>query len=214
MKVWDEKLSLKYWDKKVRITRKIDGVNAIRSESGWLSRAGKPLYNLPSMPDGIYEVYLGNFKETISACRTHTHKTIWPQQLFMLSPYIDERLDIGEMLGQDVEAIFKDSIRKNYEGLVIYADGVPYKLKQKLTFDCTVVDIQPGTGKYTDNMGALVVNLEGIQFKVGTGFTDKLRHDLNNRDIIGKIIEVEAMEVLPSGKLRHPRFVRVREDLK
>ena len=49
----------------------------------------------------------------------------------------------------------------------------------------------------------------------GTGFTDKDRTTLwNTRDsLIGKIVEVEAMEMTVAGKFRHPRFIRIREDL-
>lgn len=214
MKVWDNKISDKYCNEIVYVTRKIDGVNATKSDYGWLSRAGKPLYNLPDMPNGTYEVFLGDFKKTISACRTRIGKQIDPKDVYMLSPFIDPQLVIGELLGKEIKEVFHNAIAEGYEGLVIHANGIAHKLKQKLTFDCIVNGIQEGTGKHKDRMGALIVILDGVQFKVGTGFTDKLREEFNDHSIIGKIIEVEAMEQLPSGKLRHPRFIRIREDLK
>jgi DNA ligase-1 len=88
------------------------------------------------------------------------------------------------------------------------------KMKQKLTFDCRVIDIQPGTGKHTGRMGALIIDLDGVTFKVGTGFTDIQRAELYRLDIIGQIIEVEGMELTELGRVRHPRFIRVREDLR
>jgi len=57
------------------VTIKIDGVRALLTEGVWLSRAGKPLYNLPE-PDedmaGDFEVYCGGFKETIERVRAKT----------------------------------------------------------------------------------------------------------------------------------------------
>ena len=53
-----------------KVSLKIDGVQAIRENDGWLSRQGKPLYNLPDMPDGTYEVFLGSWEASVSAART------------------------------------------------------------------------------------------------------------------------------------------------
>ena len=46
------------------------------------------------------------------------------------------------------------------------------------------------------------------------GFTEELRAYLtdNQDDLIGTVIEVKAHEVLKTGKLRHPRFIRMRDD--
>ena len=46
------------------------------------------------------------------------------------------------------------------------------------------------------------------------GFTEELRAYLtdNQDDLIGNVIEVKAHEVLKTGKLRHPRFIRMRDD--
>ncbi len=48
-----------------------------------------------------------------------------------------------------------------------------------------------------------------------SGMTDAIRKDMTDhfdRDYLGKVIELEAMERLASGKFRHPRFVRIRDD--
>lgn len=68
------------------VTLKIDGVRAlfVTGQDGdtrdglWMSRACKPLYNLPPWSMGMprdCEVYLGNFRDTIRATRTRTLKT-------------------------------------------------------------------------------------------------------------------------------------------
>lgn len=46
------------------------------------------------------------------------------------------------------------------------------------------------------------------------GFTEEMRSYLtdNQDDLIGTVIEVKGHEVLKTGKIRHPRFIRMRED--
>lgn len=196
------------------ITLKIDGVKGICTNNTWLSRAGKPLYNLPNMPNGEYEIYLGNFTDSISACMTHEGKLIDKMFLFPLSPVIDTRLLI-EYAGRSIDEIAKTAIRNGYEGLVIYSlDGEMFKVKESLTFDVEITGLQSGTGKYKDKLGAFIVKYGNAKFKVGTGFTDKLRIDLNDTSLIGTIIEIKAMSILPSGRARHPVFLRLRGDLK
>ena len=200
------------------ISIKIDGVRGHKSAlEGWTSRANKPLYNLPmDVPDGIYEIYLGDFKSSISACRTHEGSLIHKDFLFSLVPIVDHRISLYPGSKEDIVIEFKRAIDEGYEGLVVthIETNEQYKLKQIITHDCKIIDIQEGTNKNIGKLGALVVELDGSEFKVGTGLTDKNRIEFFTKDVIGKIIEVKAMEVLPSGKLRHPRFIRMREDLK
>lgn len=71
-KPWNGKDLKGTWE----VTIKIDGVRALWNGKQWMSRAGKPLYNIPlplnsgpALPADC-EVYLGNFKDTIRAVRT------------------------------------------------------------------------------------------------------------------------------------------------
>ena len=65
---------------------------------------------------------------------------------------------------------------------------------------------------------AKVVELEGkklLYIGETSGITDELREEIsNNRDsYIGKVIEIKAQEVIKkTGKMRHPRFLRFRND--
>jgi hypothetical protein len=199
-------------DLMVEVSYKIDGVKAIKTKDGWLSRAGKPLYNLPKADDGVYEVFLGEFKSTISAVKTYDGELIHKDCLYMLEPKLDDRLFIDLVPSEEVKPIFNGALAMGYEGLVVKDTRGLFKLKNHLTFDCVLVGLQEGNGKYTGKLGALIVKLEDAFFKVGTGLTDQDRLDLMALKF-GTIIEVEGMELLPSGKLRHPRFIRVRDDL-
>lgn len=186
------------------LTLKIDGVRAHRENGVWKSRSGKPLHNLPDLPDGIYEVYLGDWESSVSACRTHNGNPIDPDNLYMLYPWLDARLFIAHINEECLP-----EIPEGIEGFVVHVTGKPFiKYKHKYTHDVVVTGYQPGQGKHTGRMGALLTEMG----KVGTGFSDLQRHEFSEDFIIGKVIEVECMELTKDGKFRMPRFVRLRED--
>lgn len=51
-----------------------------------------------------------------------------------------------------------------------------------------------------------------VGFKPGQSFTMKEINDLLGLKLIGRMIEVEYHEVTPDGSLRHPRFIKFRDD--
>ncbi len=118
---------------------------------------------------------------------------------------------------------FREAIKWGYEGLVVkpmeyeYEDKRSYnwmKLKVIETEDLYVEDIFEGTGKYSSMLGGVIVNRNSVRVRVGSGFSDSQRDFLwNNPDsIIGRTIEVKYHEVTPDGSLRHPVFLRFRDD--
>lgn len=191
------------------VTNKIDGVQVIYSDGVPRSRASKPLYGLPRMPDGTYEVFMGNWEKTISHVHTHDSPPCDPDCLYMLEPYTDKRLDVMGFYDcgdREVQILFEYAIKQGHEGLVLISpDGIRYKVKPKETIDVAVIGTVPGRGKHFGRMGALLTT----NGKVGTGFTDAER-TLPWEP--GEIIEVECMGLTPKGKLRHPRFKRRRID--
>lgn len=97
--------------------------------------------------------------------------------------------------------------------------GEIIKIKRVLSFDLRVVDMMPGQGKHAGRMGAIVVDFGGKRLSVGTGFTDEQREVFwsstlarPDHPIVGKIVEVEAMDYSSDGLLREPRFKGVRFD--
>lgn len=107
---------------------------------------------------------------------------------------------------------------RGWEGVMLRNPDAPYerrrtrnllKVKPFVDEEFTVVDVRAGTGKHEGRMGALVCEgRDGETFKVGTGFTDAEREDL---DWIGKTITVEYFELTPRGVPRHPRFKGIRD---
>ena len=193
------------WD----ITIKIDGVRCHNTSQGKLSRKNKPLYNIPDFNGEIAEIYCGDFKTSIEKTRTFTRDiTISDEEVYILYPQIDNRLyltTIENPTKEQILELFNLARDKGFEGLVLRQDDKFIKVKSKETYD---VEILEGTGRNKNRLGAFITNMG----KVGAGLTDLDRDKYYNKKYIGETIEVDCMELTPSGKFRHPRFVRLRED--
>lgn len=195
------------------VSIKLDGVQSIRKDGAWFSRNGKPLYNLPEMPEGVYEYYRKDWSTSISDVRTHDGTPLEERHLYALSPTLDSRLLVceGVNIPEDViMELFRRVVRSGAEGLVLLSHNgvIRYKVKTVETYDVEVTGYLKGKGRHMNRMGALLTPIG----KVGTGFTDDQREQYKEEFILGKTIEVACMEITNSGKARHPYFVRLRED--
>ncbi|MDX2422660.1 MAG: DNA ligase [Amphritea sp.] len=104
------------------------------------------------------------------------------------------------------------------EGLMLHHQDALYRegrstdlLKLKLWQDAEakVIGHQPGKGKYTGMLGALLVETPtGIRFKLGSGFTDQQR---KNPPAIGSIVTYKYTGVSVKGVPRFASFMRVRQ---
>ena len=111
-KPWNGKDLKGVWE----FTLKIDGVRAFEKDGGWVSRNGKPLYNLPN-PSSVspvpkiegFEVYCSkpgrsskdNYKATIKCVRAKTKdRPIAASELYSLDP-LDKRLSYGALFPDD-----------------------------------------------------------------------------------------------------------------
>lgn len=211
MKVWNGKALPGDWE----ATTKLDGVQVVVTASVARSRAGKPLYNLPALPDGTYECFLDDWSTSVSAVRTHQGAPIPVTALYALTPTRDPRLSRGWLhhpSSTDITLCYGEAIAEGHEGIVLWPEhGQPVKRKLERTVDAIIEGAVVGKGKHAGRLGALITN----RGRVGTGFTDAERSALWAQlpTLYGMVIEVTAMESLASGKLRHPRFARLREDL-
>lgn len=192
------------------VSYKIDGVRAVYTNGKPSSRANKPLYNLPDMEDGHYEVYTGDFKDTIQKTRTHNLDTIPIENLYSLSP-IDQRLVVDtfiELTPDLILELMSQAQELGYEGLVIFDKHYMWKVKPEESYDVVVTGVIPGAGKHLGRMGSLITDIGDV----GTGFTDQEREEFTEEFIVGKTIQVSCMMLTPDGKFRHARFERLRED--
>lgn len=205
----------KLWDGKdikehCLVTIKLDGVRMLRDKNGTIvSRANKPLNNLDHISNDILdaEVFLGNWEDTVSAVRSKKYFSIPEDCVFSLDP-IDERLVVGNYTSlkkEEIDNLLELSLLAGNEGLVIYCKHKSFKVKNRETYDVRVIGATEGKGKYRGLIGALVTDKGNV-----SGFTDEQRHSFT--ESLPECIEVACMGLTPSGKFRHPRFVRERFD--
>lgn len=109
----------------------------------------------------------------------------------------------------------KDKCR-DYEGAIfIDAELNRFKWKREETVDAIVIGMTAGKGKYSGMVGSLEVALyhgdDLIEIASVSGFTDDEREKLSCTDI-NRVCEVKYQYVGAGGRLRHPRFLRWRDD--
>lgn len=122
-----------------------------------------------------------------------------------------------------IQELYRGYRARGLEGAMVKPLHEPYskkrshawlKLKNEETEDLRVIGAFEGTGKYEGLLGGLIVDRNGVEVRVGGGFSDQQRIDFwHNQDVvIGQLIEIEFHEITPDGSLRHPRFIRFRSD--
>ncbi len=120
----------------------------------------------------------------------------------------------------DLDEHLKRTVAQGGEGLMLQKANAVYQpgrhdnlLKMKPAFDdeAKVLAHIPGKGKYTNMLGALLVELkDGRQMKIGTGFTDAERRKPPQA---GEWITFEYSGLTSTGLPRFARFVRVYEEM-
>lgn len=106
------------------------------------------------------------------------------------------------------------------EGLMLRQPGSKYqagrsptllKVKTFRDAEAIVLGHQAGEGKHKGRLGALLVRLaSGVEFAVGTGFSDRER---SNPPAIGSTITFRYQELSDAGVPRFPSYVGVRTDV-
>ncbi len=105
------------------------------------------------------------------------------------------------------------------EGMMLRRPDTPYtvgrshdllKVKTYEDTEATVIKHLPGSGRNAGRLGSLLVKLpNGIQFAIGTGFSDQER---DNPPPVGSIITFRYYDFNKSGVPRFASFLRVREE--
>ncbi|SDK35553.1 DNA ligase-1 [Methylophilus rhizosphaerae] len=108
-------------------------------------------------------------------------------------------------------------VARHGEGLMLHRADAPYvtgrnhvllKLKPQLDAEARVIAHVPGKGKYLGKVGALLVETpQGLQFRLGTGFSDAERAQ---PPAIGSIVTYTYRDLTKNGKPKFASFLRVR----
>jgi DNA ligase 1 len=106
------------------------------------------------------------------------------------------------------------------EGLMLRQPGSSYAIGRSSTLlkvktfhdaEARVIGHAPGTGKHKGRLGALIVQLpDGVQFNVGTGFSDAERA---SPPALGSVITFRYQELSNDGVPRFPSYVGERVDV-
>jgi DNA ligase-1 len=163
------------------------------------------LFDLPKH-NGTFEERLEALKELVDKSHSPYLKVI-EQSLIKdqktLMQYLDKVVKSG---GEGLMLHHKDSLYQTTRNDYLL------KLKTFADAEAKVLKIIAGKGKYQGMMGAVLVeNEQGIRFKIGGGFSDKMR---KNPPTIGTIITYKYYGKTQDNKPRFASFLRVREDYK
>jgi DNA ligase-1 len=109
-----------------------------------------------------------------------------------------------------------DVVAAGGEGLVLHKADALYrggrsddllKLKPLNDAEAQIVGYVPGKGKYTGLTGALIVQSDGLRFRIGSGLSDAIRRQ---PPMIGEWITYRYRGKYPSGKPRFATYFRIR----
>ena len=113
----------------------------------------------------------------------------------------------------------REVVKNGGEGLVLHRADSFYqaarnddllKLKTYEDAEAVVISYIAGKGKYSAMLGAVLVeNEEGVQFKIGGGFSDEQR---KSPPKIGSVITYKFFGKTKNNKPRFASFMRVREE--
>lgn len=203
------------------VTIKIDGVRAIRNKNGEVvSRNSKPLYHLDNFEFNDAEIYYKDWDHSVSLVRTQgeTEVKITQDMIYNLDP-IDKRLVLGVFTNpseEQINTLLQDVLSKGYEGLVMRQGNKWLKVVPVKYADIRITGMTEGKGKCKGACGSIITNYGSVGSFVEQ--PDKSDYELrkylldNKKDLIGSIIQVGYREVTKDGKLRFPKFIRVRTD--
>jgi DNA ligase-1 len=134
------------------------------------------------------------------------------------SPYLKMVIQEKVADNSQLQSLLEEVLTLGGEGLMLHHQHAYYqakrskdlmKLKSYQDAEAIVKEHRPGKGRNTGRLGALVVETtEGIQFKIGTGFSDQERI---NPPPIGAIITYKYVGKTKNDVPRFASFIRIRK---
>jgi DNA ligase 1 len=152
----------------------------------------------------------GTFEQRVEAMRSLVKTTAFSQLEVVPQFRVTDRKALKKRLDATVKAGGEGLMLHRADALYVTGrSDALFKLKPLLDTEGTVIAHLPGQGKHKGKMGALRVRMDnGVEFRLGTGFTDAQRA---NPPPIGAQVTFAYRELSKTGKPRFAKFVRVRE---
>lgn len=135
-----------------------------------------------------------------------------------------EQIRILDPTPEQLMAARDSFIRDGYEGAMAKDMSAPYeyrrtdrvlKLKDFVSADVPIVGFKEGRGKLRGSLGAIVVaGPGGVETSVGSGFDEATRAEIwgARETYLGSTVEVLYQNLTRDGRMRFPRFMRMRGD--
>ena len=171
-------------------------------ESDWRS-VGYYIFELPNER--------GDFSARMRAMRALVAANSSPWLYAVEQFRLQSRGELMEKLDRTVAA--------GGEGLMLHHQDAIYetgrsdallKLKRYQDAEARVIGYMPGKGRHEGRMGSLIVELEsGLQFRIGTGFSDKERE---SPPALGSLISFRHYGFTAKGTPRFASFLRTRQE--
>lgn len=133
---------------------------------------------------------------------------------------------------KDFTKLFNEITSSGGEGLIIKDSRRAYgagwsKMKKSYDISCVISGFKAGTGKYAAGVGSIALSVyddsgELTEIGFASGFDDKMRADMAKypNKYLNRVVDVFAQEIQDSkkskstvGRLRHPTFHRLRDDV-
>ncbi len=151
----------------------------------------------------------GTFEERFAALQalsTHPNATIHAHiRCTSLTHLKDELARVEALQGEGL------MLRQPQSKYVVGRSETLLKVKSFLDDEAMVIGHQAGTGRHKGRLGAVLVRLaSGIEFAIGTGFTDKERE---TPPAIGATILFRYQELSDGGVPRFPSFSALRDEV-
>lgn len=217
--VYDGELFTKDWNSSMSISRSV-GVHPKRDELRLILFTMVPRYEWDESAFGISEFARHSVVISHFPSDDITTNYVVPVD----SSLVPKSEDDSEVTWTDklIETMDK-FISQGYEGAVIKKFDSPYsfdrnddwmKLKRWYTADFKILEVLEGNGRLANNCGKVVLDVEGVIVRCGSGLTDAMRKHLwdNRNTIADTYVEVKYQEITKDGSLRFPIFKRLRED--
>lgn len=127
---------------------------------------------------------------------------------------------------EELWILYDEFLKKGYEGAIVrnmnttYAwkrvkvkDGILVKLKPSDMADVLIKNSYEGEGRHKGSFGGFICDFNGIEVRVGGGFSDKQRTEIWNDvdSYIDQWARVSYNEITPDGSLRFPVFDSLRD---
>ena len=143
--------------------------------------------------------------ELLQALAAHPHATVHPHLRCTGLPHLKEELARIEAAGG--EGLM---LRQPESKYVAGRSSTLLKVKSFKDDEAVVIAHQAGTGRHEGRLGALVVRLaSGVEFSIGTGFSDKEREA---PPAVGSTVVFRYQELSDGGVPRFPSFFATREE--